>query len=52
MTAIVESTRYILLGRGTVSVGQYGYSLGASLVLLLIGVFAYQRSARTFVDTV
>jgi lipopolysaccharide transport system permease protein len=52
MTAIVESTRRIFLGVGTVSPLQYGISILSSIFIFLLGVFCYQRAARTFVDTV
>ncbi len=52
MTAIVEATRRLLLGVGTVDPTQYATSVALSLVIFFIGLFAYQRAARTFVDTV
>lgn len=52
MTAIVETTRKLFLGVGTVDPAQYAQSAVLSVVILLVGVFAYQRAARTFVDTV
>lgn len=52
MTAIVESTRYIFLGVGTVSAQSYLTSVAITLIVFAIGLFSYQKSARTFVDTV
>jgi lipopolysaccharide transport system permease protein len=52
MTAIVEATRKLLLGVGTVEPRQYAISLAVSVLILLVGLFSYQRAARTFVDTV
>lgn len=52
MTAVVESIRAVFLGAGTVSPSQYAYSVLVSLLLFFMGIFAYQRAARTFVDTV
>lgn len=52
MTAVVEATRFVFLGNGTVSTSQYAMSLTISIGLLFLGVFSYQRAARTFVDTV
>jgi lipopolysaccharide transport system permease protein len=52
MTAIVESTRLLLLGAGTVEPKQYLLSVLLSVGVLLVGLFSYQRAARTFVDTV
>ena len=52
LTAIAEATRTIFLGVGTVSPGSYLLSVSLTVIIFAIGLFAYQRSARTFVDTV
>ncbi|HLP00765.1 MAG TPA: ABC transporter permease [Opitutaceae bacterium] len=52
MTAIVESTRRLFLGVGHVDTAQYAQSVALSILVFLVGIFAYQRAARTFVDTV
>jgi lipopolysaccharide transport system permease protein len=52
MTAIVETTRHIFLGVGTVSTQGYLTSVAITLIVFAVGLFSYQKSARTFVDTV
>jgi lipopolysaccharide transport system permease protein len=52
MTAIVEATRRLFLGVGNVEPVQYAQSVALSILVFLVGIFAYQRAARTFVDTV
>lgn len=52
MSSIVELTRVILLGVGSVTVTAYVGSLLITAAVLLGGIVLYQRSARTFVDTV
>ncbi len=52
IAAPVEMMRFVLLGEGTVSLGGYLYSLGASVFLFLAGVMLFQRTERTFIDTV
>lgn len=52
MTVIVEATRNIFLGTGSIIATDYLRSLLVSALVLLIGIFTYQRAARTFVDTV
>ncbi len=52
MTAIVELTRVILLGVGSVTAASYALSLAFTVLVLLAGIVLYQRTARTFVDTV
>ncbi len=52
MTAIVELTRLALLGAGSVTFAGHAVSLLITVVVLLGGIVLYQRTARTFVDTV
>lgn len=52
MASIVEATRLIFLGVGTVTPSGYLTSAAVSLGVFAIGLFSYQKSARTFVDTV
>ena len=51
MTAIIESTKYLFLGSGGVSITTYGISILITLALLISGILLYQRVERTFVDT-
>jgi lipopolysaccharide transport system permease protein len=48
----VEAVRFSLLGRGTIHTGQFLCSLGLTLVLFLAGILIFQRTERTFIDTV
>ena len=52
MAAIVEASRRLFLGVGSIDPAQYAQSVALSLLLFFVGLFAYQRAARTFVDTV
>jgi len=52
VTSIVEWFRYAFLGAGTVSVAHMGTSIAVTLVMFLTGVLAFNRTERTFVDTV
>jgi lipopolysaccharide transport system permease protein len=52
MTSVVELTRVILLGAGSVTFAGCLASLLITAGVLLGGIVLYQRSARTFVDTV
>lgn len=49
---IIEWFRVAFLGNGTFSWSAYGYSVGLTLVIFVIGFLAFQRTERTFVDTV
>lgn len=52
MSPVTEATRLIFLGVGTVHLSSYLLSLTLSFALLFVGLFTYQYSARSFVDTV
>ena len=52
LASLVEMTRYLLLGHGEVHSGQYIYSVCISAFLLIAGVMIFQRTERSFIDTV
>ncbi len=52
MTSVVEAFKLVLLGTGTVSMPFYITSLGMSIVIFLSGLMLFQRTERTFADTV
>ncbi len=52
MTAIIETFRLGFLGQGTVTPWSLGYSAIATLVILVAGLVIFNRTERTFVDTV
>jgi lipopolysaccharide transport system permease protein len=52
MTALVEWFRYAFLGRGTITPGSVSLSIAITLVLFVTGFGFYQRTSRTFADTV
>lgn len=52
ITPVVEGFRYALLGSGTFDVGHLLYSLGFTVVVLLVGIVIFNRTEKTFMDTV
>jgi lipopolysaccharide transport system permease protein len=52
MTGIIEAFRYSFLGAGEVNVGTLGYSIIFAITVMLIGVVIFNKTERTFVDTV
>lgn len=52
MACIVEGSRVAFLGAGTFVPLYYAISLGISIVIFFLGLMLFQRSARTFVDTI
>jgi lipopolysaccharide transport system permease protein len=51
-TAIVETFRYAFTGAGTFSWYNLGYSTVISIVIVLFGAIVFNRTERTFMDTV
>jgi lipopolysaccharide transport system permease protein len=52
MTPIIEAFRYGFLGTGTFSWELLGYSAGATVVILAIGVVLFNHVEKTFMDNV
>ena len=52
MTAVVEFFRYAFLGQGTPDPISIGFSVAFAFVVFVTGVMYFNRTARTFVDTV
>lgn len=52
MTGIIEAFRFGFLGSGTFSVELLGYSTLFTLVVLGLGVVVFNKTEKTFVDTV
>jgi lipopolysaccharide transport system permease protein len=52
ITPVVEGFRYALLGSGTFDIGHLMYSLVFTLVVLLVGIVIFNKTEKTFMDTV
>ncbi len=52
MTGIIEAFRYGFLGQGVLTVNSFGYSMIFTVVSLLCGVLIFNKTEKTFVDTV
>lgn len=52
MTGIIEAFRYGFLGQGEFTVSSFGYSVAFTLVALVLGVIIFNKTEKTFVDTV
>ena len=52
MTGVIEAFRYGFLGQGVFTVDSFGYSVIFTLVSLLCGVLIFNKTEKTFVDTV
>lgn len=49
---VIEATRYMLLGTGIISVNGLLYTIVCTLVLLFFGLLIFNRTEKTFLDTV
>lgn len=52
LTQIIEGFRYMLLNTGDFNLGRFLYTVGISLGLFLIGLVIFNRTEKTFIDTV
>lgn len=52
LAPVVEMMRYLVLGRGEVHAGQFVTSAVIAACLLVAGIMIFQRTERTFIDTV
>ncbi len=52
LSPLVEAFRYVLLGKGTFTIGTLLYSAGFTLIVLIFGMALFNRVEKTFMDTV
>jgi len=52
MTGIIEAFRYGFLGEGSLTLQTLGYSIAFTLIALVLGVIIFNKTEKTFVDTV
>lgn len=52
MAHIIEGFKYILLGKGELSLSGLMYSIGVTSALLTFGLFIFTRTEKNFIDTV
>lgn len=52
MTGIIEAFRYIFLGKGEFTAWSVGYSAMITLIVLILGIVIFNKTEKTFVDTV
>lgn len=52
MTSIIEAFRHIFLGAGSFDIFNLSYSFISMIVVFFIGLLIFQRTERTFMDTI
>jgi lipopolysaccharide transport system permease protein len=52
MTGIIEAFRFSFLGKGEFSISSMGYSVVITFIILVFGIVIFNKTEKTFVDTV
>jgi lipopolysaccharide transport system permease protein len=52
MTGIIEAFRYAFLGQGQISINTLGNSTLFTIVVMVLGILIFNKTEKTFVDTV
>jgi lipopolysaccharide transport system permease protein len=52
LSGVIETMRFGLLNKGSFTWQMLGYSTGAAMLLLLVGILIFNRVEKNFVDTV
>jgi lipopolysaccharide transport system permease protein len=52
MTGIIEAFRFGFLGQGEFTINTFGYSVIFTIISLVLGVIIFNKTEKTFVDTV
>jgi lipopolysaccharide transport system permease protein len=52
MTGIIEAFRYAFLGQGQISINTLGYSALFTIVVMVLGILIFNKTEKTFIDTV
>ena len=52
MTGIIEAFRFGFLGQGELTMSTLGYSVIVTVVSMVLGVIIFNKTEKTFVDTV
>jgi len=49
---VVETSRYLLLGEGSISIGGLLYTISVSIILFFFGLVVFNKTEKSFIDTV
>jgi lipopolysaccharide transport system permease protein len=49
---VIETTRYMLLNVGQISIGGLGYTFLVTIVVFFVGVLIFNKTEKSFIDTV
>lgn len=49
---VIETARYMLLHEGSISIGGMLYTVGVTIVLFFVGLLIFNKTEKSFIDTV
>jgi lipopolysaccharide transport system permease protein len=49
---VIETARYMLLHEGSISISGLLYTTGVTLVVFFLGLIIFNRTEKSFIDTV
>ncbi len=52
MTTVIETFRNIVFGTGSISILKIGYMFGISIVLFFLGLLVFNKTEKSFIDTI
>lgn len=52
ITPIIETFRYVFIGAGNMNLLNLGYSLLVTLLILILGIFLFNRVEKNFMDSI
>ena len=52
MAHIIELSRYVILGDGTTSFFGIAYTIAISVVVLFVGILIFNKTEKSFIDTI
>lgn len=52
MAHVIETSRFLLLNEGTFSLVNIGYTVGISVVVFLLGIVVFNKTEKSFIDTI
>ncbi len=52
ITGIIEAFRYSFLGKGEFTLSSIGYSILMTIIIVIMGIFIFNKTEKDFVDTI
>jgi len=52
LTFVIETVRYVLLNTGVFNTGMFIYTLIVTLIILILGIIVFNKTEKSFIDTI